>query len=368
MPCFLPTLKTYTLMKDILLSFCIATHNKAEIVCKLANSILKCGREDIEVVVTDDASTDNTIELLSTISDERFVYCRNEYNVGAFANFVISLTNAKGKYAFYCNDRDHILHENIGKLCDFLAANELSFAYCDNVCKRDVIYKNSAKAFRDLAKDYHPTGVVFNVEKLKTIENIEWYQQIDNVKTSPFSFLACKLMVMGNSARLKNIYWELVELEFLSANISGNQSLMAKDNKSLYSVNAKSLGLLLTKFIMDMNCFDKTRLYRILFNVYKRTVFNATIAYRYWAIDKYMSAHYGCSPYKVNNQELMAIYKGYYDEYTQLVDYHNIASYRLKFSLYKIWLYLLVVGSHIIYIDTIVRIWHKLKYNKLVGF
>jgi glycosyltransferase involved in cell wall biosynthesis len=194
-------------MKDIILSFCIGTYNQADRVFTLVNSILTRKRNDIEVAVTDNASTDHTFDLLTSITDTRFHYYRNESNIGGIANWTRSLTHAKGKYAFFSMDRDLVIQENIEKLCDFLYAHDLAFIFCDSRINKNIIYHDKVKSFLNMYRSYHPTGVIYNTYFLAKIEDLEWFEKEENVGYDPQNFLAGYLFSMGDSARLKNIYW-----------------------------------------------------------------------------------------------------------------------------------------------------------------
>ena len=79
------------------LSICIPTYNRGEIVNRTVRNILKSEREDIEVVASNNCSTDKTEELLLSIEDERFHYFKNKYNNGT-NNLVSVLTYATGEY------------------------------------------------------------------------------------------------------------------------------------------------------------------------------------------------------------------------------------------------------------------------------
>jgi glycosyltransferase involved in cell wall biosynthesis len=197
-----------------LLSFCIGTYNHAERVFALVNSILKCPMDDIEVIVTDNNSSDNTIELLDAITDERFKYYRNKSNIGGIANIIHSLIHATGKYVFYCNDRDYIITENIPKLCEFLYVNpELVFIYCDDSVQKNRIYKDVYTTLIHLyTMSYHPTGLIFSMAYLLRIENLDWFEKKEHVGHFPFDFLAFRLCQMivgggGGAGHIKNIIW-----------------------------------------------------------------------------------------------------------------------------------------------------------------
>lgn len=98
------------------LSFCIPTYNKADIIFDRVMRILQYSGNDIEVVVTDDGSTDNTSERLHQIEDDRFKYFRNASNIGFARNVIKSMEHASGDYLMYLSDRDIVITDTIPAL------------------------------------------------------------------------------------------------------------------------------------------------------------------------------------------------------------------------------------------------------------
>ena len=93
-------------------SICIPTYNRGQIVYDTVSNILKSDRQDIEVVVSNNCSTDNTEELLLSIKDSRFKYFKNEYNNGA-DNMISVLTYATGEYLMLLSDEDDVVFQNL---------------------------------------------------------------------------------------------------------------------------------------------------------------------------------------------------------------------------------------------------------------
>lgn len=69
-------------------------------------SILNQTYQNLEILVVDNASTDNTMSLLQQINDSRVVIHRNERNIGAEANFNKCIQLASGEYIaiFHADD------------------------------------------------------------------------------------------------------------------------------------------------------------------------------------------------------------------------------------------------------------------------
>ena len=93
-----------------LLSVCVMTYNRAHTLREALDSILPQieGQPDIEVLVSDNASTDDTPSVLRDFSSRypRLRYSRNPTNLGFDGNVVACLQNAVGEYTAYFSDDD----------------------------------------------------------------------------------------------------------------------------------------------------------------------------------------------------------------------------------------------------------------------
>jgi glycosyltransferase involved in cell wall biosynthesis len=82
-----------------LVSVCVPTYNYARFLPRTIESVLAQTHADIELVVLDDASTDDTAAVVARYaSDERLRFERHERNIGLFANFNRCLEVARGEY------------------------------------------------------------------------------------------------------------------------------------------------------------------------------------------------------------------------------------------------------------------------------
>lgn len=75
------------------------------------SSVLAADYENLEVLVSDNASEDNTSQVISSFSDKRLRYLRNEKNLGLERNVLKLLENASGDYLFFLTD-DDLLNKN----------------------------------------------------------------------------------------------------------------------------------------------------------------------------------------------------------------------------------------------------------------
>lgn len=98
-------------MKPIL-SFCIPTWNRAQTVFECVRNILNYQGEEIEVVVSNNASTDETLDLLSTIDDKRLKVFSNKDNIRIY-NWPLAISRANGMWSALMSDEDVVITENI---------------------------------------------------------------------------------------------------------------------------------------------------------------------------------------------------------------------------------------------------------------
>ena len=73
---------------EILLSICIPTYFRANRIYRNLQNLVKLPNENIEFVVVDDESPDETKEKVLSISDPRIKFYRNEVNLGQEANVI----------------------------------------------------------------------------------------------------------------------------------------------------------------------------------------------------------------------------------------------------------------------------------------
>ena len=93
------------------ISVCIATYNGEKYIKEQLVSILKqLGIED-EIIISDDGSSDRTIDIIKALHDDRIHIYINSQRNGVVSNFNNALTHANGDIIFL-SDQDDIWLEN----------------------------------------------------------------------------------------------------------------------------------------------------------------------------------------------------------------------------------------------------------------
>ena len=99
---------------------CIPTYNRSGLLRSSLQSVLWQSLRDVEVIVSDNASTDDTEEVVRSLGDPRVVYDRNPVNIGLFGNMSRCLRLGTGRYRVVLPDDDLMLPGNLERKVAFL--------------------------------------------------------------------------------------------------------------------------------------------------------------------------------------------------------------------------------------------------------
>lgn len=92
-------------------SVVIPTYNRAHLLAGAIESVLAQTYGGFDLLVLDNASTDETADVVGSYADDRLTYVRRPANVGLFANFQDSLKHVETEYSLILCDDDLLLPE-----------------------------------------------------------------------------------------------------------------------------------------------------------------------------------------------------------------------------------------------------------------
>jgi glycosyltransferase involved in cell wall biosynthesis len=129
-------------------SVCIPAYNASRFIAASIESVLKQSYAAFELVVVDDASTDDTVGIVQSFADPRVRLIRNERNLGLAGNWNRAAAAARGRYVkVLCQDDllyPDCLAAQVGVLDDFVNAS------VSVVCAhRDIIHETGRVIIRD---------------------------------------------------------------------------------------------------------------------------------------------------------------------------------------------------------------------------
>lgn len=105
-------------------SVCIPSHNAARFLGDAVESVLGQQFTDLEVVVSDDASDDGTVEVCAQYGDPRFRAVRSETRLGLSGNWNRCVELARGEYVILLHADDELLPNYIDVAAKVLDVHE----------------------------------------------------------------------------------------------------------------------------------------------------------------------------------------------------------------------------------------------------
>jgi glycosyltransferase involved in cell wall biosynthesis len=94
-------------------SVVIPTYNRTEFLSSAILSVLNQTYQDFEIIIVDDGSTDNTIDVITALNSKKIKYIRHEYNKGEAGTRNTGILNSNGQYIAFLDDDDEWLPEKL---------------------------------------------------------------------------------------------------------------------------------------------------------------------------------------------------------------------------------------------------------------
>lgn len=93
-------------MTSPLVSICIPTYNRPELLRRAVCSCLAQTYGQFELIITDNSDNDATAKMIAGFKDPRILYFKNDRNLGGLGNIERGISLAKGKYVKLLMDDD----------------------------------------------------------------------------------------------------------------------------------------------------------------------------------------------------------------------------------------------------------------------
>lgn len=134
-------------MKQV--SVCMATYNGALYIEEQIHSILSQLSPNDELIISDDGSTDSTIQLITSINDQRIRIVPSQGYKSSTKNFENALRYAEGRYIFL-TDQDDIWYANkLNLVLNKLLNYDLVLTDCEIINEQGDIIHESFFKIRD---------------------------------------------------------------------------------------------------------------------------------------------------------------------------------------------------------------------------
>ena len=164
--------------KTPLVSIVIPAYNAARTIDDVLRHLLSQPYENIEIIVVNDGSTDDTAEILKEFSRKSRVRVITQDNAGASAARNTGLAEAKGKFTMFIDSDDSFSDDFIVKMVDAIENNPAEIVVCghggDGV--RSILPKKAGLVEKDLPS--HITSSVLRNGLLYALWNKIYYTKI----------------------------------------------------------------------------------------------------------------------------------------------------------------------------------------------
>lgn len=128
-----------------MISVCVATYNGERYIKEQLISILnQIGLND-ELVISDDYSTDNTMQIISELNDNRVKVFMNDLRNGCSGNFENAIRNSSGEFIFLSDQDDVWFDDRVKKMMSFFENAE--FVVCDAIFTDENLLTNNETFF-----------------------------------------------------------------------------------------------------------------------------------------------------------------------------------------------------------------------------
>lgn len=153
--------------EKIKFSICIPNYNGAVYLKQTIDSIMEQSYDFFEIVISDNASTDNSVEIIKSYNSDKINLIQQNYNIGYSHNLDSATINAKGDYFIFLGADDLLKPDALQEF------NNLINLYDDNdlgiiICAQSEIIQNG----KSIGLKNSKGGEIDKILKLKNRINI----------------------------------------------------------------------------------------------------------------------------------------------------------------------------------------------------
>lgn len=258
-------------MANIKLSICIPTYNFGEFIGETLESIIKQAGDEVEIIVGDGASTDNTEEIIRGYQSRfsRIFYEQFEKKGGIDLDLSRTIGLAKGEYCWLLSSDDVLRPGAVRRILD-----EIQFGHAIYLCNRT----DCDRSLNEISRSYwlpskHEDGVFdFSdnsvlIEYMKSAQSLgalfsyissiivrrdEWNRIGNNeiFMGSNYAHIHKLFSIAKNAGKVKYIKESLVSARF------GNDSFMANGIAKRYLIDLNGYQMLADNLFLDVRVRD----------------------------------------------------------------------------------------------------------------
>ncbi len=218
-------------MEEKLVSIIMPAYNCGKYIEQSINSVISQTYKNWELIIIDDCSTDNTIDIVNKFDDKRIKFLQNPKNSGAAISRNYGLREAQGKYIAFLDSDDLWLSEKLEKQIKFMKENNYIFTYTDyriqlngewlpyinigpNVVTKRKLYNYCYFSTITVMYEREKIGLVQIADLKKNNDYAMWFQIIE--KANCYRFPEClSYYIKHDNSISSGSKWKLIKYHYI---------------------------------------------------------------------------------------------------------------------------------------------------------
>lgn len=290
----------------LILSICIPSYNRFNAIQKNLGSILQAKSNLFEVVIVDNCSSSD-LGLALKIKDPRVRIIRRTTPVYGPRNVGECLGYARGKYALLCLDKDYVNGEYLD---NFIQCLQKYPDICGGYCGQDwgieikagdtIIYEeNALREFAYLSK--HPSGDFYRMDCIRYL-----YCDLRNPLFDDSFCFDLLLAECASCGKMMKFTTSLITVESQEDSLKIKSLSFSKTANNLFFFPANRIYQfnIFCKHLDGLQCNNKSK-WEVIPDLYRRTLVQTTIGFRFYMMNTMSCTHYKVLPRKVSFMEMI---------------------------------------------------------------
>ena len=149
----------------IKVSLIVPVYNTDKYLKKCLDSLLNQTLKDIEIIIINDGSKDNSDNIINSYHDKRIKYFKQE-NKGIGKTRNLGIKKSQGEYLAFVDSDDYL----DSHFCEYLYVkchnNDCDIAICDYYEEKDNLKRINFKSFNDTNLKENPEVIIFSLKKI----------------------------------------------------------------------------------------------------------------------------------------------------------------------------------------------------------
>ncbi len=247
-----------------LVSVIIPVYNAQKYICEALKSIINQTYSNLEVIIIDDGSTDNSLEIITKyqLEDSRVKILKNNKNMGLIYSLNKGIVNSNGKYIARMDADDISYLTRIEKQVNFMEKNT-DVCMCGTECKLFLGNKKFLRKNIEVEIDYEKiiASTLFKCEFIhpsimirRDIINENNYKYDSDFNSVEDYELWSRILINHKVTNIKEslLLYRVLKTS-ITSNANKNMELRKKTFKKLYKNYISNLGLKLNDEELDIH-------------------------------------------------------------------------------------------------------------------